>query len=214
MAGQATASVGTPSATPSCSDGTASLKHFDIVVANPPFSLEKWGFEGADADKFSRFRRGVPPRTKGDYAFILHDRDHEARHRPHGRRRASWRVVPWRSRGRIRQKLIEENLLDAVIGLPEETLLRHRYPAAVLVFPQEQDRRERAVHRRQPRLRGWQARTQRVLTCAHSDHDCHPAELVDVRRMPATREGPKLQKTAHLNIPRYVDTFEERPKST
>lgn len=57
---------------PKLLDSAASLKHFDIVVANPPFSLEKWGFEGADADKFSRFRRGVPPRTKGDYAFILH----------------------------------------------------------------------------------------------------------------------------------------------
>jgi len=57
---------------PKLLDGAASLKHFDIVVANPPFSLEKWGFEGAEADKFSRFRRGIPPRTKGDYAFILH----------------------------------------------------------------------------------------------------------------------------------------------
>jgi type I restriction enzyme M protein len=57
---------------PKLLDSAASLKHFDIVVANPPFSLEKWGFEGAEADKFSRFRRGLPPRTKGDYAFILH----------------------------------------------------------------------------------------------------------------------------------------------
>ncbi len=57
---------------PKLLDGDAALKHFDIVVANPPFSLEKWGFEGADKDKFSRFRRAVPPRTKGDYAFILH----------------------------------------------------------------------------------------------------------------------------------------------
>ncbi|MEE9342693.1 MAG: class I SAM-dependent DNA methyltransferase, partial [Gammaproteobacteria bacterium] len=48
------------------------LKLFDIVVANPPFSLDKWGHEGAADDKFDRFRRGVPPRTKGDYAFILH----------------------------------------------------------------------------------------------------------------------------------------------
>jgi type I restriction enzyme M protein len=48
------------------------LRHFDIVVANPPFSLEKWGIETAENDKFSRFRRGTPPKTKGDYAFILH----------------------------------------------------------------------------------------------------------------------------------------------
>lgn len=48
------------------------LKHFDIVVANPPFSLEKWGHDSADTDPHDRFRRGLPPRTKGDYAFILH----------------------------------------------------------------------------------------------------------------------------------------------
>ena len=35
---------------------------FDIVVANPPFSLEKWGFEGADSDPYARFRRGAPER--------------------------------------------------------------------------------------------------------------------------------------------------------
>ena len=48
------------------------LKHFDVVVANPPFSLEKWGHEKAEGDRYGRFRRGVPPKTKGDYAFVLH----------------------------------------------------------------------------------------------------------------------------------------------
>ena len=53
-------------------DGNDKLKHFDVVVANPPFSLDKWGQDSAADDKFGRFRRGLPPRTKGDYAFILH----------------------------------------------------------------------------------------------------------------------------------------------
>ena len=57
---------------PKLLDGNSQLKLFDIVVANPPFSLEKWGFENAEADPYKRFRRGVPPRTKADYAFILH----------------------------------------------------------------------------------------------------------------------------------------------
>ena len=47
-----------------------SLMKFDVVVANPPFSLDKWGAESAEADRFHRFHRGVPPRSKGDYAFI------------------------------------------------------------------------------------------------------------------------------------------------
>ena len=48
------------------------LMKFDTVVANPPFSLDKWGQEEAEDDKFNRFNRGVPPKSKGDWAFILH----------------------------------------------------------------------------------------------------------------------------------------------
>ena len=50
-----------------------SLMKFDIVVANPPFSLDKWGAETAAVDKpYRRFHRGVPPKSKADYAFITH----------------------------------------------------------------------------------------------------------------------------------------------
>ena len=49
---------------PKLLDGEDSLKLFDIVVANPPFSLKKWGHEQAEAGRFGRFRRGIPPRTK------------------------------------------------------------------------------------------------------------------------------------------------------
>ena len=59
-------------ANPKLLDGDDRLKHFDVVVANPPFSLDKWGVDTAESDKFGRFRRGLPPKTKGDYAFILH----------------------------------------------------------------------------------------------------------------------------------------------
>jgi type I restriction enzyme M protein len=112
-----------------------SLRHFDVVVANPPFSLEKWGYEAAERDKFSRFRRGLPPRTKGDYAFILHMVETM---KPGTGRMAV--VVPHgilfrgAAEGRIRQKLVEENLLDAVIGLPEKLFYGTGIPTAVLVF--------------------------------------------------------------------------------
>src|ERR1700688_968258 len=86
------------------------LMRFDIVVANPPFSLDKWGAENAETDKYGRFFRGVPPKSKGDYAFITHmiksAQPREGRVAvvvPHG--------VLFRggAEGRIRQKLIEEN---------------------------------------------------------------------------------------------------------
>ena len=92
---------------------------FNIVTANPPFSLDKWGAETAIADTHNRYHRGVPPKSKGDYAFILHMIESAVDKTgkvgvivPHGVlfRGSSEKV--------IRQKLIEENLLEAVIGLP------------------------------------------------------------------------------------------------
>src|SRR5690606_32153500 len=48
------------------------LMRFNVVVANPPFSLDKWGEDKAKNDTYNRFWRGVPPKSKGDYAFISH----------------------------------------------------------------------------------------------------------------------------------------------
>src|SRR5690606_16978729 len=111
------------------------LRHFDIVVANPPFSLEKWGQENAGQDPHKRFRRGIPPRTKADYAFILHMVETM---KPRTGRMAV--VVPHgvlfrgAAEGKIRQKLIEENLLDVVIGLPEKLFYGTGIPAAILLL--------------------------------------------------------------------------------
>ncbi len=73
------------------------LARFNVVVANPPFSLDKWGAEKAAADPYKRFQRGVPPKSKGDYAFITHmiettylDPEQNGRVR---RDRAAWRAV-------------------------------------------------------------------------------------------------------------------------
>lgn len=99
-------------------DGT--LKQFDVVVAAPPFLKSDWGHGDVQSDKFDRFSRGMPPRTIGDYAFILHmiatlkpKTGRLAVLAPHGVlfRRASEHS--------IRRALIEDNLIDAVIGLPQ-----------------------------------------------------------------------------------------------
>ena len=180
------------------------------MVANPPFSLEKWGFEGAEADRFSRFRRGLPPRTKGDYAFILHMVETM---KPGSGRMAV--VVPHgvlfrgAAEGRIRQKLIEENLLDVVIGLPEKLFYGTGIPAAVLVLRKRKadDRvlfidasRDFEAGKNQNVLR--EADLQRILdtaaarqSVARYAHLATPAEIAE--------------NDFNLNIPRYVDTFEE-----
>lgn len=195
---------------PKLLDETGLLKHFDIVVANPPFSLEKWGQEGAEADKHKRFRRGVPPRTKGDYAFILHMIEVM---KPGSGRMAV--VVPHgvlfrgAAEGKIRQKLIDENLLDVVIGLPEKLFYGTGIPAAVLVFRKKKadDKvlfidasREYQDGKNQNLLR--EQDLQKILaTCAARTDVEKYAHL-------ASREEI-AENDYNLNIPRYVDTFEE-----
>ena len=119
-----------------------SIRRFDVVVANPPFSLDKWGAEKAAGDPYRRFCRGMPPKSKGDYAFITHMM--ESAVADHGRVGV---IVPHGvlfrggAEGKIRQRLIEENLLDAVIGLPANLFFGTGIPAAVLLFRKGGERR-------------------------------------------------------------------------
>jgi type I restriction enzyme M protein len=111
------------------------LIQFDVVVANPPFSLEKWGDESVRDDGFQRFERGMPPKTKADYAFIQHM---IATMKPGSGRMAV--VVPTGvlfrglKEGAIRQRLIEDNLLDAVISLPEKLFYGTGISGVILLF--------------------------------------------------------------------------------
>ncbi|MDL2316086.1 type I restriction-modification system subunit M [Desulfovibrio sp. OttesenSCG-928-A18] len=194
-------------------DGNDKLKHFDVVVANPPFSLDKWGQEGAADDKFGRFRRGIPPRTKGDYAFILHMIEtmkpgvgRMAVVAPHG--------VLFRgaAEGKIRAKLIEENLLDTVIGLPEKLFFGTGIPAAILLFRKRKNddkvlfidaSREYADGKNQNSLRP--SDIQKIVATFKA------RESVEKYAYLATLDEIKANDY-NLNIPRYVDTFEEEPE--
>ncbi len=191
-------------------DGKDQLLHFDVVVANPPFSLEKWGYEGADNDRHSRFRRGIPPKTKGDYAFILHMI--ETMKPKTGRMGV---VVPHgvlfrgSSEGKIRRKLIEENLLDAVIGLPEKLFYGTGIPAAILVFKKKKsDDKVLFIDASREFIDG---KNQNQLG------EQHIAKVVKTYKARASVDkyaylaGPEeiRENDFNLNIPRYVDTFEE-----
>src|SRR5205807_1418102 len=100
-----------------------------------PFSLDKWGADTAENDKYKRFWRGTPPKSRGDYAFITHmvETMNEIDGRvgvvvPHG--------VLFRggSEGTIRQRFVEENLLEGVVGLPANLFYGVGIPAALLFF--------------------------------------------------------------------------------
>ncbi|EEF57025.1 type I restriction-modification system subunit M [Pedosphaera parvula] len=190
-----------------------SLMKFDIVVANPPFSLADWGADSADADKFHRFHRGVPPKSKGDYAFISHmvETAIEGTGKvgviaPHG--------VLFRggAEERIRKAFIEENVLEAVIGLPEKLFFGTGIPAVILIFNKGKNTkdvlfidasREFVEDTNQNKL-SQDHITKIVATYA-------AFKTVDKYAYRATPEQID-ENDFNLNIPRYVDTFEpEKP---
>jgi len=192
------------------------LMKYDVVVANPPFSLKNWGAEGADTDTFKRFWRGVPPKSKGDYGFITHMIEIAKRQSgrvavivPHG--------VLFRggSEGTIRQKLIEENLLDAVIGLPANLFTTTGIPVAILVF--DRSREEGGPNEARKDVLFIDAskeftpgKTQNMLEDKHIEKvlDAYATrELVDKFAYVASPEEI-AENHYNLNIPRYVDTFE------
>ena len=186
------------------------LMKFHIVAANPPFSLDKWGQEHAANDRYKRFLRGTPPKSKGDYAFILHmiDTALEGEGRvgvivPHG--------VLFRggSEGTIRRALIEENLLEAVIGLPVNLFYGTGIPAAILIFNKgkaTQDvlfidaSREFEDAKNQNRLR--EQDIEKIVATYQKfkgvDKYAYRATFAEIQ-----------ENDFNLNIPRYVDTFEE-----
>ena len=186
------------------------LMKFDIVVANPPFSLDKWGQENAEGDGYQRFHRGVPPKSKADYAFISHmietaveDTGKVGVVVPHG--------VLFRggAEGKIRRRLIEENLLEAVIGLPEKLFFGTGIPAAVLLFNKRKTTkdvlfidgsRECEESKRQNALRD-----EDVEKIAAT---CRTFETVD-KYSYRTTVDEIAENDFNLNISRYVDTFEE-----
>jgi type I restriction enzyme M protein len=186
------------------------LMKFNVVVANPPFSLDKWGADTADHDTYKRFWRGTPPKGRGDYAFVTHmiETMNETDGRlgvvvPHG--------VLFRggSEGLIRQRFIEENLLDGIIGLPANLFFGVGIPAALMFF--RRNRNDKDVFFIDASQEFGEFKNQNKLR----EEDI--AKIVTAWR--GRRNVPKYAHLApvaqieqngyNLNISLYVDTFEE-----
>ncbi|MCF7837654.1 MAG: type I restriction-modification system subunit M [Candidatus Marinimicrobia bacterium] len=192
------------------------LMKFDIVIANPPFSLDKWGQEMAADDKYSRFTRGIPPKSKGDWAFISHmlATAVEGKGRigvvvPHG--------VLFRGgqEGKIRETVIRENLLAGVVGLPSNLFYGAGIPAALMIFDKSRPRdgqdpvffidasREFEQGTNQNKLR--QKDMDKIVQTFHD------RAVIDKYSYAATFAEIE-ENDFNLNIPRYVDTFEPEPE--
>lgn len=107
---------------------------FDRQIANLPFSAEDWGREEAEQDRFQRFRYGIPPRSRGDLAFVEHM---ISTLNDEGKMAAVVHPgVLFRggSEGRIRKNILNEEILEAIIGLPSALSFGIGTPAVVLVI--------------------------------------------------------------------------------
>lgn len=193
---------------PKLKEGDALMK-FDIVVANPPFSLDKWGHENAEADRYKRFLRGVPPKSKGDYAFILHMIETTL---PSGKVGV---IVPHgvlfrgSAEQKIRRKLIEENLLEAVIGLPTNLFYGTGIPAAILIFNKAKTTEDilfvDASKEFDDGKKQNVLRPQDISKIVTTYKDFKTIE----KYSSVVKPEEVVENDFNLNIPRYVDTFEE-----
>ena len=185
------------------------LMVFDRVIANPPFSLAKWGKEEADADAFGRFPFGTPPKDTGDLAFVQHMIASLNANGmmgvvvPHG--------VLFRgaSEKEIRKGILENDLLEAVIGLPSSLFYGTGIPAALLVINKKKDvqRKDKVIFingeldyeegKNQNRLRDEDI--EKILTTFDS--------YVDEKRYSKVVSLDEIRENDYnLNIRRYADT--------
>lgn len=184
---------------------------FDSVVMNPPYS-QHWSAQKGflDDPRFSKY--GVlPPKSRADFAFLLHGYYHlknsgtMAIVLPHGI------LFRGSSEGKIRQKLIENGSIDAVIGLPNNLFYNTGIPTVVVVLKKDKTDRniffidasrefEKATNQNQLREQD----IERILNTYKKRQDvdkyAHLASFNELK-----------ENDFNLNIPRYVDTFEPEP---
>ncbi|CAG7839637.1 hypothetical protein CLOHAE12215_01050 [Clostridium haemolyticum] len=192
-------------------DGTQIPLKFDAVVANPPYS-QKWNTKDVDREKDIRFKGyGVAPASKADYAFVLHGLYHldkagtMAIVLPHG--------VLFRgaSEGKIRKNIIDNNLLDTVIGLPSNLFYGTSIPTCVLVFKGREARKNKDVLFIDASNEFEKGKNQNKLTPDNINKiidTYHNRQDVEKYSHVASLDEIK-ENDYNLNIPRYVDTFEE-----
>ncbi|NQV33779.1 MAG: N-6 DNA methylase, partial [Phycisphaeraceae bacterium] len=129
---------------PKFTDSNGKLDRFDVVVANPPFSLKDWGADKWATDPHKRAVGGVPPKNNGDYAWVQHmitsmnpDTGRVGVVMPHG--------VLFRggAEAAIRKHLIESDLLETVIGLAPNLFYGTTIPASLMFFRANKDEKRK-----------------------------------------------------------------------
>lgn len=185
------------------------LMTFDRVIANPPFSLKKWGKEECDNDGFGRFPYGTPPKDAGDLAFVQHmvasinDEGMAGIVMPHG--------VLFRgsSEKAIRQGLLEDDLLEAVVGLPSGLFYGTGIPACLLIINKNKaTERKNKVLFINSELEFEEGKNQNKLRLQDIEKIIATFnDYQDIKRYAKVVELSEIQENDfNLNIRRYADT--------
>ncbi|HUW37101.1 MAG TPA: class I SAM-dependent DNA methyltransferase [Rhodocyclaceae bacterium] len=151
------------------------LADFDCVIANPPFSLEKWGEEQWINDPFGRNFAGLPPSSSGDFAWVQHMVKSMAEVK--GRMAV---VLPQGAlfrkgaEGSIRQKLLEIDLVEAVIGLAPNLFYGTGLAACILVL-----RKKKPTQRRKKVMI---ADASRLFRRGRAQNHLEPEHALDIQR--------------------------------
>ena len=185
------------------------LATFDCVIANPPFSLEKWGDDVWASDPYGRNFAGMPPAKSGDYAFVQHMLKSMAPKTgrmavvlPHG---ALFRMG---KEGEIRQKLLNMDMLEAVIGLGPNLFYGTGLAACILVFrhTKAKDRKHKVLIVDASKVFKT-GRAQNELLPEHVERiDVWVRDYVDVEGIARVVNLNEIATNDYnLNIPRYVE---------
>jgi type I restriction enzyme M protein len=185
------------------------LATFDCVIANPPFSLEKWGEEVWTSDPYGRNFAGMPPGKSGDYAFVQHMVKSMATATgrmavvlPHG---ALFRMG---KEGEIRKKLLGMDLLEAVIGLGPNLFYGTGLAACILVFRQrkQKDRKNKVlIIDASKEFKTGRAQNELLPEHVERIHAWY-RDFQDVQSIARVVSLEEIASNDHnLNIPRYVE---------
>lgn len=187
------------------------ITNFDGVMMNPPYSQKWTADKGFLSDpRFSDY--GVlAPKSKADYAFLLHGLYHLKATGTMGIVLPHGVLFRGAAEGKIRQKLLEKGLIYAVIGLPAGIFYSTGIPTIIMVL--KKDRPGRGVLFIDGSKEFVKGKPQNILTDANidkifqayqnrkdEDKFCHVASFDEIK-----------ENDFNLNIPRYVDTFEPEP---
>jgi type I restriction enzyme M protein len=190
-----------------------SLRTYDYVVANPPFSDKTWSTGLIPAsDQFERFVWGEPPKKQGDYAYLLHiirsmkSTGKGACILPHG--------VLFRGNAEavIREKLVRSGILKGIIGLPANLFYGTGIPACILVLDKENAAARKGIFMIDA-SKGFikdGAKNRLREQDIHKIVDAYTkvAELPRYSRMVPFSEIADPKNDYNLNLPRYIDTTE------